>query len=199
MTIKKIKLYLFIIIFSLFLSKLNAKDFQKLEIGNIEAKVVIKIFSSLTCPHCADLHKKIFKNLDNEFIQTNLVRFQHHGFPLDLAALNAEKLLICIDGVRNRLNFLDEIYEKQNAWASGNDINSINLKLSKIAKNYGLNDDKIATCFENENLEDKILEDRIKSSKEYTIQSTPTIFINEKKYDGDHNYKEIRKAIKKLL
>ena len=29
--------------------------------------------------------------------------------------------------------------------------------------------------------------------------STPTILINEKKYDGKHNYKDFKKAIQKLL
>ena len=34
------------------------------------------------------------------------------------------------------------LYEKQDIWASGSDINSINKKLIKIANDYGLNDDK---------------------------------------------------------
>lgn len=94
---------------------------------------------------------------------------------------------------------MDEIYEKQDVWAVGNDINSINLKLKKIAKKYDLNDDKIKTCLENENLEDQILESRINGSKKYSIQSTPTILINDKIYDGKHNYEDLKKEIKKNL
>ncbi len=94
---------------------------------------------------------------------------------------------------------LDEIYEKQDSWAAGEDINSINSKLTKIARNYDLNDDKISHCLGNENLENQILEGRINGSKKYSIQSTPTIFINEKEYDGEHNYESFRKTIKKFL
>ena len=30
--------------------------------------------------------------MKKEYIDTNRVKFEHHGFPLDLAALNAEKI-----------------------------------------------------------------------------------------------------------
>ena len=198
--IKKIvKTSIYIIFILLFVFNLNGKETHKISIGHSDAKIIVKVFSSLTCPHCADFHKKIFHKLDKEFIQTNTVKFEHHSFPLDLAALNAEKVLRCLDGSKKRLNFLNEIYQKQDRWASGKDINSINLKLGKIAKNYDLNDGKINDCLDDEKLEDQILEDRINANNKYSIKSTPTIFINEKRYDGGHTYEDFKKAIEKLL
>ena len=41
-----------------------------ISIGNIEAKVKIKVFSSLTCPACANFHSKIFKQLKLDFIES---------------------------------------------------------------------------------------------------------------------------------
>ena len=46
-----------------------------ISIGNTEAKVKIKVFSSLTCPACAYFHSKIFKQLKLDFIDKNLVKF----------------------------------------------------------------------------------------------------------------------------
>jgi len=193
-------LVFFIIVFlSIIFSAQSTESLKTVALGDKNAKITVKVFSSLTCPHCASFHKKIFDKLKKEFIETNIVRFEHHGFPLDLAALNAEKLLRCSNDSEKRLNFLDEIYEKQDSWAAGEDINSINSKLTKIARNYDLNDDKISHCLGNENLENQILEGRINGSKKYSIQSTPTIFINEKEYDGEHNYESFRKTIKKFL
>ena len=178
----------------------NALEIDKnVYAGNKDAKVTVKVFSSLTCPYCADFHKNVFIKLKKEFIDSNYVRFEHHSFPLDLAALNAEKILRCVTDHKKRIALLDEIYAKQEKWASGNDINSINSKLSKIAKKYDLNDDRIKNCLVNENLENEILEIRINGSKKYSIQSTPTIFINEKKYDGKHDYNLFKKEIEKLL
>ena len=190
----------FLIILSLSTLNSNALEIdKKVYAGNKDAKVTVKVFSSLTCPYCADFHKKVFIKLKKEFIDSNYVRFEHHSFPLDLAALNAEKILRCVTDHKKRIALLDEIYEKQEEWASGNDINNINSKLSKIAKKYDLNDDRIKNCLVNENLENEILEIRINGSKKYSIQSTPTIFINEKKYDGKHDYNLFKKEIEKLL
>ena len=187
-----------ILIFIAFFSKSYAGT-NLIVLGTNDAPIKIKIFSSLTCPHCANFHNKIFQKLKKEFIDTNNVKFEHHGFPLDLAALNAEKVLRCVENKEKRLDFLSKLYEKQDIWASGPDINSINSKLIKIANDYNLNDDKSNSCLNNEKLEDKILEERINGDKKYSIKSTPTVFINEKKYEGKHNYEDFKKAIKKFL
>ena len=202
MKIKYIRYFtiFFLTILSLYNVNSNALEIdKKVYAGNKDAKVTVKVFSSLTCPYCADFHKNVFIKLKKEFIDSNYVRFEHHSFPLDLAALNAEKILRCVTDHKKRIALLDEIYEKQEEWASGNDINNINSKLSKIAKKYDLNDDRIKNCLVNENLENEILEIRINGSKKYSIQSTPTIFINEKKYDGKHDYNLFKKEIEKLL
>ena len=202
MKIKYIRYFTIFFLTISFLSNVNSNALgidKKVYAGNKDAKVTVKVFSSLTCPYCADFHKNVFIKLKKEFIDSNYVRFEHHSFPLDLAALNAEKILRCVTDHKKRIALLDEIYEKQEEWASGNDINNINSKLSKIAKKYDLNDDRIKNCLVNENLENEILEIRINGSKKYSIQSTPTIFINEKKYDGKHDYNLFKKEIEKLL
>ena len=202
MKIKYIRYFTIFFLTILSLSKVNSNALEidkNVYAGNKDAKVTVKVFSSLTCPYCADFHKNVFIKLKKEFIDSNYVRFEHHSFPLDLAALNAEKILRCVTDHKKRIALLDEIYEKQEEWASGNDINNINSKLSKIAKKYDLNDDRIKNCLVNENLENEILEIRINGSKKYSIQSTPTIFINEKKYDGKHDYNLFKKEIEKLL
>ena len=197
--IRAIFIFFFIKILFICNSVHSTENSTLISLGNKNAKVTIKVFSSLTCPHCAHFHGKIFKELKKEFIDTNIVRFEHHGFPLDLAALNAEKIIGCINKTETRLKYLNEVYEKQSIWAVGSDINKINSNLIKIAKNYDLNGDKVMSCFNDEKLEEEILSNRINTHKKYSIKSTPTIFINEKKYEGNHEYKNFKKAIEKFL
>tara|TARA_B100000029_G_scaffold103944_1_gene94476 strand:- start:856 stop:1458 length:603 start_codon:yes stop_codon:yes gene_type:complete len=194
-------LFYFLIIILLFNnSHVNGSENKNLiSIGSNDAKVTVKVFSSLTCPHCANFHSKIFKKLKKEFIDTNNVKFEHHGFPLDEPALNAEKVLRCVENKEKRLDLLSKLYEKQDSWASGSDINNINIKLIKIANDYNLNDDKSSNCLNSEKLEDEILEEKINGNKKYSVKSTPTVFINEKKYEGKHNYEDFKRAIKKFL
>ena len=189
---KKI-LLLSILIFS---TEVNSKI---ISLGTIESKVTIKVFSSLTCPACANFHTKIFYKLKKDFIDKDLVRFEHHPFPLDLAALNAEIILRChVDNVK-KFDFLGKIYDKQNIWAVGSDINKINESIKKIGSELNLKNEKMENCLQNDLAQDEILSLRIEAQKNYKIQSTPTILINEKKYNGKVNYKEFKKAIEKNL
>ena len=170
-----------------------------LRIGNAESKITVKVFSSLTCPHCASFHTNIFEKLKKEYIDSGVVKFEHHSFPLDLAALNAEIIVRCHLDSNKSFQLLGEIYKKQSQWAVGSDINIINESIKKIGLDSGLNNDKMDSCLKNENTQDQILNERIEAQKNYKIQSTPTIYINKKKYDGEYKYKQFKKAIEKLL
>jgi protein-disulfide isomerase len=152
-----------------------------LNIGNPDAKVAVKIFSSLTCPHCANFHEVIFDKLKDEYIDKVLVRFEHHAFPLDLAALNAEIIVRCQTNNDTKFKLLGEIYKKQTFWAAGSDINKINNLIKKVGLDFGLPENKMDECLKNSDAQDEILNQRIEAQKKYKIEATPTIFINEKK------------------
>jgi len=184
--------------FILLTFSVNAEN-KILNIGNTNAEITVKVFSSLTCPHCANFHKNIFKNLKKEYIDKGLVKFEHHSFPLDLAALNAEIIIRCHADNNKQFQLLGEIYKKQNQWAVGSDINVINESIKKIGLDSGLSNNKMDNCLNNETTQDEILNERIEAQKKYKIQSTPTIYINKKQYKGKHEYKPFKKVVEKLL
>jgi protein-disulfide isomerase len=195
--IKKSLIYL--LVFFSILVDVNSDEKKTLKIGSEDAKITVKTFSSLTCPHCANFHDKIFKELKAEFIDSGKVKFEHHSFPLDLAALNAEKIIRAISNNEKRFQLLGELYKKQNQWAVGSDINKINESLKEIGLNFGLNADKIDLFLKDEKIQDQILEERINAQKKYKISSTPTIYVNKKKYEGKHKYKDFKKFLEKNL
>ena len=168
-----------------------------LSIGKAEAKVTVKVFSSLTCPHCASFHNEVFNQLKKEFIDKGLVRFEHHAFPLDLAALNAEIIVRCHVDKNKNFELLEKMYEKQKIWAIGSDINKINESIRKIGLGLDLSNSNMNKCLENDEIQDDILNQRIEAQKKYNIDSTPTILINEKKYNGKVDYEQFKKEIQK--
>jgi len=170
-----------------------------LSIGNQNAKVTVKVFSSLTCPHCANFHEEIFNKLKNEYIDKNLVRFEHHAFPLDLAALNAEVIIRCQKNNDTKFKLLEEIYKKQSTWAVGSDINKINKLIKKIGLEFDLTENNMDKCLNSSEAQDEILNQRIEAQKKYKIDTTPTIIINEKKYIDRVDYKSFKKIIEKNL
>ena len=195
---KKINKIFFRIFFLIFIFSAQAES-KVLSIGSPEAKITIKVFSSLTCPHCATFHTNIYEKLKKEYIDKGLVKFEHHPFPLDLAALNAEIIIRCQNNIESKFELLTEIYKKQTTWAIGSDINKINDLIKKIGLNFDLSNEKMNMCLKNDQTQDEILEQRIEAQKKYKIESTPTIIINEKKYSGKVDYKQFKKIIDKKL
>ena len=186
-------IFVFFIFFSI---EVKSKE---VGIGDVNSKITIKVFSSLTCPACANFHSKIFYQIKEEFIDKGLVRFEHHPFPLDLAALNAEMIVRChVDNIK-KFELLGKIYEKQKLWAVGSDINKINDSIKKIGLESNLNNKDMDDCLKDENKQDEILNQRIDAQKKYELGSTPTILINEKKYKGKVEYSEFKKVLEKNL
>ena len=185
--------FIFIFIFS------AQAESKVLSIGSPGAKVTVKVFSSLTCPHCANFHTSIFNKLKKEYIDEGLVRFEHHAFPLDLAALNAEVVVRCQANNEKKFELLEEIYNKQTFWAVGSDINKINDLIKEVGIGFDLTKEKMDKCLNNNNAKDEILNQRIEAQKKYKIESTPTIIINGKKYTGKIDYKNFKKIIEKNL
>tara|TARA_B100001564_G_scaffold79625_1_gene63923 strand:- start:31 stop:621 length:591 start_codon:yes stop_codon:yes gene_type:complete len=190
---------IFLIFFCFFFTFIAKAESKVLSIGNPDAKVVVKVFSSLTCPHCANFHNSIFNDLKKDYIDKGLVRFEHHAFPLDLAALNAEVIIRCQNNNEKKFKLLEEIYNKQKTWAVGSDINKINDLIKQIGLSFDLTEEKMNACLKDSNFQDEILNQRIEAQKNYKIESTPTIIVNEKIYKNKADYKKFKKIIEKNL
>lgn len=192
---KKLR-YIFLILVALNISELRAENIKPIIDGNSNSKIKILVYESLTCSYCADFHNDIFPELKKEFIDTGLISIEYKNFPLDMAALNASKLSHCKNDGNSEL--LHHLYLNQKKWAKGSTINEINSNLNTTIKegNYKIDTKK---CFANEILEDHILNDRVEAVKKYDVNSTPTIIINEKKFEKPLTFKNLQKAIEKLL
>jgi protein-disulfide isomerase len=167
-------------------------------LGKDNAPVKVKIFSSHTCPHCANFHTKIVPLLEKKYISSGKVQLIFIDFPLDEAALNASKILHCLDA-KKQIKFLDYIYEKQSSWTSGSDIKEINKNLEQIVKTFDITSEKFELCLNDKNNEDFILKSRIENQQKYSISATPTIVINEKKFKGSLSFENLEKKIDKLI
>ena len=192
---KKLR-YIFLILIALNIGELRAENIKPIIDGNTNSKIKILVYESLTCSYCADFHNDIFPELKKEFIDTGLISIEYKNFPLDMAALNASKLSHCKNDGNSEL--LHHLYLNQKKWVKGSTINEINSNLNTTIKegNYKIDTKK---CFANEVLEDHILNDRVEAVKKYDVNSTPTIIINEKKFEKPLTFKNLQKAIEKLL
>ena len=187
-----------IILFSLFsFSSLSLETKVKtIYEGNPDAEVQLIVYESLTCGHCADFHNDVYPELKKNFIDKGLIKIEFRSFPLDLAALNASKIAHCKnDGKSDILHYL---FKNQKKWAKGKTIEEINSNLLRFFES-GKYDIDIFKCISNKEVEDHILEDRIEAVKKFELNSTPTLIINNKKFDKPLKYKNIKKTLEKLI
>ena len=164
--------------------------------GNKNAKITIIAYESLTCSHCANFHKDVYPKLKKEYIDTGLAKIEFRHFPLDMAAFNASKISQCTND--QNLEILESLYSNQQAWIKGNTIDEINNNLKKFIKKEGfkLNFEK---CINDKEIEDFVLNDRIEGTKNFKVNATPTIIINNKKFEKSLNYKNLKKSLEKLI
>jgi protein-disulfide isomerase len=195
---KKIFSILLIILAS-FATILFAEDSQsikRISVGEKNAKIIIIAYESLTCGHCADFHKNVYPSLKKNFIDKGLMRIEFRHFPLDIAAFNASKIGQCNnDGNADVLNIL---FSGQTKWARGKTPEEATKYLKKFLEDEGVTLD-FKKCLNDKNIEDFVLNDRIEGVKKFKVNATPTIIINDKKFEKVLNYKNLKKYLEKLI
>ena len=184
-----------IIVFGSF-SNLNAEEIKRITVGNKDAKITIIAFESLTCSHCANYHKNVYPELKKEYLDTGLAKIEFRHFPLDIAAFNASKVAQCNNDGNS--DILESLYANQQKWVKGSSVEEANKNLQIFLKNEGFSID-FESCVNNKNIEDFVLNDRIEGAKNFKISSTPTIIINNEKFEKKLNYKNLKKALEKMI
>ena len=189
------KIYIILILLFGFVPETSAET-KRIISGNKNAKITIIAYESLTCSHCASFHKDVYPQLKKEYIDTGLAKIEFRHFPLDIAAFNASKIAQCKND--QGLEILESLYSNQQAWVKGNTVEEININLKKFIEEKGFKLD-FKKCVNNKEIEDFILNDRIEGAKIFKINATPTIIINDEKFEKSLNYKNLKKTLEKLI
>ena len=190
------KILIFITIFFSIFTVVNADDIKRIIVGNQDAKISIIAFESLTCSHCANFHKDVYPRLKKEYLDTGLAKIEFRHFPLDIAAFNASKVSQCKNDGDSLI--LNSLYANQQKWVKGSSAQEANKNLKKflISEGFELDFEK---CINNKEIEDFVLNDRIDGVKNFEVNATPTIIINNEKFEKTLNYKNLKKALEKLI
>ena len=190
------KILIIITIFFSTISNISAEEIKRIVVGNKDAKITIIVFESLTCSHCANFHKDVYPELKKDYLDTGLAKIEFRHFPLDIAAFNASKVSQCKNDGDSKI--LNSLYANQQKWVKGNSVEEANENLQKFLVNEGYNVD-FNKCINDKEIEDFVLNDRIDGVKKFKVNATPTIIINNEKFEKTLNYKNLKKALEKLI
>jgi protein-disulfide isomerase len=160
-------------------------------LGKSNAPVTIIEYASMTCPHCSEFHTGPFQVLKKEYIRTGKVKFIYRDFPLDRLAVAAAMMARCAPKDRYYA-ILNIIYSTQQDWAKEADPT---LALSRIGLLAGISDAKYKACVGNKEIYEGIIKIRTDGTKQYEIQSTPTVIVNGNTVKGEVTIKHLRNVI----
>ena len=151
-------------------------------LGEANAPVTIIEYSSMTCPHCATHHRVTMPGLTEKYIKTGKVRYVIREFPLDQLAFAASALARCA-GREKYFPFVTALYKQQDKWVRGE--GSPVPRLFKMAKQAGFNEESFNACLRDKEVVSHIEKSKATGQSIYGVRSTPTLFVNGKKLEGN--------------
>jgi protein-disulfide isomerase len=163
-------------------------------LGNPDAPITIVEYASLTCPHCAHFANDVLPEIKKEWIDTGKVKLVLRDFPLDEPALRAAMIARCAPPERYYA-FVDTFFAAQEKWVRSTDYREA---LARLAKLGGMGQAEFDTCTTNTELENKIVEGRLRATQELEVTSTPTFFVNGSKLAGAPTREEFEKILSGL-
>ncbi|MCK1638281.1 DsbA family protein [Bradyrhizobium sp. 157] len=165
-------------------------------IGSAKAPVTITEYSSMSCSHCAAFSQNVLPMLRSKYIETGKVRFVFREFPLDIKAAAASILARCIgkDDSEKYLGAVDMLFKLQDRlMAQTKDT------LIHVGKQYGMSEQDVKTCEEDQAQFDKLNADQQYAHRELKVTSTPTFFLNGVRLQGSMSFEELEERLKPLL
>lgn len=150
-------------------------------LGDNNAKVTIIEFADFQCPFCGEWQKTVFPGIKSKYIDSGKARFVFMNYAfLGEESNKAAEAARCAQDQGKFWEYHDELYQNQKGENEGA-FTDANLKT--FAKNIKLNETEFNTCFDSRKYQQEIIDDLDKGTA-YSVQSTPTVFINGNKYEG---------------
>jgi protein-disulfide isomerase len=155
----------------------EAIEIKDMTLGKEDAPVTLIEYASFTCPHCANFHASVFKNLKADYIDTGKVKFVYREVYFDRYGLWAAMTARC-GGEMKYFGISDILYDTQQEWAASDDPNVVVGNLKKIGRTAGMDDATLDACLQNGPMAQAMVDHFEAGMKEYDVKGTPTLVIN---------------------
>ncbi len=149
-------------------------------LGKPDAPITIIEYASFTCPHCAHFANEVLPQLKEKWIDTGKAKLVLRDFPLDQTALQAEVVARCAPPDRY-FGLAETFFASQDKWAISTDPRA---GIERIALLGGMSKKQVETCLSDKKVEDEVATSRLIAAQQLGVDSTPTFFVNGKKFEG---------------
>ena len=146
-------------------------------LGKPDAAVRVAEYFSMTCGHCGQFHRATFPQIKKDLIDTGLIRFEMHPFPLDGLALRAHALCRTLP-TDSYFKMVDTLLDNQEVWIGAAEPVA---ELKKYAKFAGISSDAFDEMMQDRTYLEAIVQLRQDAVNKFEISSTPSFVVNDDK------------------
>ena len=161
--------------------------------GNKDSKVTLMEYASFTCPHCAQFHQDVFKQLKKDYIDTGKIKFVYREVYFDRYGLWAAMIARC-GGEMRYFGISDILLSTQKDWAGVDDPAVVVENLKKIGRTAGMDDAAMGVCLDNADMAQAMVTAYQTNSEADKVEGTPTLIVNGVKY-SNMPYDELKKIL----
>jgi protein-disulfide isomerase len=146
-------------------------------LGAADAPVTLVEYASYTCPHCAQFHDTVFKDLKKDYIDTGKVKFVFREVYFDRYGLWAAMVARC-GGETRYFGISSMLFDRQKEWATPEDPAAVVENLKKIGRTVGMDDAAIQACLEDAGMAKAMVARFQENMETDKVEGTPTLIIN---------------------
>lgn len=170
-------------------------DAQNPQRGAMEATVVIREFSDFQCPAC-----RAFSFNISQFMEEYGGKVKHifYDFPLvskHKNSLAASMAVRCAETQGKFWEYHDMLFDRQKNWEASQNPDDV---FVGYARELNLDENALKICLDEKRYE-SVVKKNLDKANELGLNSTPTIFINDKKFRGVLSVDDLKKEIDLLI
>jgi protein-disulfide isomerase len=151
--------------------------------GDITAPVRIVEYASLSCGACKGFAEVVMPEIKEKFVDTKKAYVVYRHFALNSSALQGAAIVDCVTDPEKKKQLVADLFKVQEKWAFSRTDLDLKGSLKAISKPY-LEEEKFNQCYDDESIQDGIIQDMRAVSEGLMVTSTPSIFVNGKRFLG---------------
>lgn len=149
-------------------------------LGDPNAPVTIVAYEDFQCPHCQDFSSVMEKTIREDLVKPGLAKFVYkHRFVIGNDSMVAAMASECAVDQGRFWEYHDALFAALRRDPSAVQISDF----EKLAADIGLDTTSFDACLESQKHKEAMLREDIEA-RDKGVNSTPTIYINDVKYEG---------------
>lgn len=165
-------------------------------IGDENAPLKIREYSSFTCGACKAFHEANFAKVKAEYVDTGKAQLIFDDFPRNGSDITVGAIAKCVPE-KAYFKFISLIFNTQSTWMKKSDYADF---IKQNAKLTGVNSEFLEECSSNKKIQEGIAVRGQAAYEGLGIDSTPTVIINdERRVIGAVSYEEFKKVLDEEL